>query len=253
MIEYNRYRNNVKKILRVYENYNEFKESGETLQEWEHAQNGDYILTSNGYYVPISNRREFPAKPIKNGHTVVFFGLPNGAEWHNILYSDSGKFRMKTLLFERDWTESLAAQKKMSAQDMLMLTYLEAGASIFDAFRMSHPKRKVDNGASENHIKKLLRNPIVQSKLKEKVHMDKLLESFNNNDMTDDWLTLQLKKIVENEKTNATLRWQCIETIIQAKGLTKTSIAIQESEKVTKKIVDNNAESIVIARLNKTS
>lgn len=223
MIEQYVYRNNKKTLVKVYENKEEADKAGITVVDWMNCKEGDYILTSNGYYVPVVNRYDMPLRGAKI-EKLIAITLPRMTA-KLFKYRGSNLLRRKHIIWSRDETKT-QEYKFLSGQAKLLIKYVQSGFDLLTAYSMAYTNKSKPK--MQQVLSKLMDNERFVKQLFENKHMDKLVAALNEKNINYEWLAKNLKDIIEDPKCHASLRQFAITIVKDA--LDKSSSVSYESK-----------------------
>ena len=192
----------------IYENEEEWNRLGIKAKTFANAQVGDYIKSDNGYYVPVVSIHKYPSPA--NTKTIIYkFFFPRQEQIVHI-YKSSGDVQKMSFIYEINCKKQVKPLRQITTRVRLMFDYIAAGWDIMAAFDASYNIK----GTFKKHqyLMKILSNPAIIDFLKEHKAMNKLKESFKSKGVTEEWLAIQCKDILEDKKAPAALRIKALES-----------------------------------------
>ena len=187
----------------IYENKNEFDNSGCNLSDFKNCEIKDYLKTDNGYYVPIINIKEFDKTKVL--YRIIYY--PSG-NYSNSIYKDSGKVRSRVYFYyNRD--PQINKLKKLTPNEKLVVNYVLMGMSLDEAYSSVY---KISNPRSlRSALNKLLTKNHFSSYLIETGAMNKLKTKLAEKGLTQEWLASYMKSTLENPKAPSGLKTKIFE------------------------------------------
>lgn len=192
------------KVWFIYENMNEFSASihKDKLMYYREAQVGDYVLSDNGYYIPVIRRYEY-VKTTRFKEKVPRCKLT--FPFYTFNYSVDYLVDRK-IIFTRALSASYSAYK-LSGKELAILKLLKSGYSLVDCIKHVYPNRYF------MRLIRVLSNPIFINKI-EGMAMS-LKSQIESQGINHEYIAKKMKDILEAPKPNATLVKYALETSIQ--------------------------------------
>lgn len=189
----------------VYENFQEFNDSNNTLITDYINLNGNYYKTIDGYYIPIIPT---PVKQKKlTKYNVITYKLYNG-QYLSIYYNDE-KTVIKHIKFQRDYVNSVIAQ--IPKRYHTIVYYLLSGWDIYKAVKFTFPKYSYRNRLS-------IVSHLFNNKELIKIIGDTVMKSYQQiaiqKGADKEFIVTILKNIAQDPKANAKLREFAITQLI---------------------------------------
>jgi len=229
---------NNERYYKVYESITEFQESDDKnkLNKLDRCEEGDYIITDNGYVVPLIKKYVYDSNP-KNKHYFVDFVFPRAR--HRVCCYNRKYFLRKPLLF---FKENIPKPKKknLTHQMRLFAIYLSRGIDIVDAFKLCY---KVRYRNLHVEITRILSTDIfIDYLIKELKMLDKFKNSLNDKGVNYDMIAEFYKKELNNDKNTFDQRYQIAERIIEIHSI---------EDKDTDKEEDNSYQARLLKKHSK--
>lgn len=184
-----------KVVYAIYEAESEFmaSEHSHLFRELEDAEDGHYILSNNGYYVPI----------VQTGRIYRTTAVVKGKRYQRKKPVDFLFFRMPACTrfiynrnFEKGFTwerKYYRANKGMSRSELAFVKLIEDGALIFPAAQAVWGKAYLDK------FFKLLNRELVFKEIAKRINRMSLKEELKNKGITESVLAEELKKLLEGD------------------------------------------------------
>jgi len=198
------------------------------------AQPGDYLLSGNGYYVPVLNLYTHENK--RTILHILYMPLNHKLSYH--YYKKSKKYSpVRSFIFDRNGKPHPMTYVSPNAKMLIKL--VKEGVSLVNAVTMCY---SVDGSRRTvlGILNRLIRSkPFVELFIKE-VKMD-LADKLKNNGLDEDFLFKITKEIITDKKENSKIRQQAYEFAI---AINMTNIKQQQNS--TSKLINNDNNDFYI-------
>jgi len=200
----------------VYENIQEFEASGKTLKSIDEAQPGDYIITSNGYYMPLINIKTHDMS--KKGYILYRYTFPRH-QYVRRFYLKTQTF-VRMIIKYRDEGREPYQNVFLTAKMKLMVEFMKSGLDMLAAFTKVYKIRGINKTAL---MFKLMENKrLVQYMIKE-LDMNDLKKGLINAGVDAEWLGKMIKEHLENDKSSDSIKKHFFDFAAQAIGKNEES------------------------------
>lgn len=199
----------IKTQFRIYENHEEAVANNIVPKELIRAQKGDYILTDNGYYVPVTNTAFY----YQNNNTKCMFkiSLPR-MKWvcacdleHTQLY---GK---RQLIYSFEPQDK--SIKKLSVHVKLFANLLVRGMDLFSAYRKVFGNKR--NQDMISRISRLLEFEGFYKYLESKGYMNTAKNELKKSGIDMEYFVKKMKGLMESDTAPPPLRKWAFETVFK--------------------------------------
>lgn len=205
----------IKTSYNVYENVAEFEQSGHKLVSPSDAEPGDYILTDNGYYVPVLKRSIF--KPKKRNRSTLKLTVPRRSFIFNY-DNDKGITGRYQMVY--DLNTKRIESKYLSIRAKAFANFLVNGIDLITAFKTAYASRRDLQFSLHNLLEADLTNPKFYEYLRSIGFMPKE-SKLNKAGLDEDFLLEQLKGIISNPDEPHQLRKFALETAFRLHEINK--------------------------------
>lgn len=221
-------------IYYVYETVNEFSASmhKDKLKPYREAEIGDYVLSHNGYYIPVVNKQQL-SKKTRVGivyRTKLVFP-------YYVFQFPLNVFADVPVIFKRTLNTSYKG-KGLSGQELAVLKLMESGYKLVDAIKHVYKKRHFV------YLIKVLSNPRFINKI-EKIAMS-LKDQIESQGINQEYIAKRIKSILDDDKPNATLVKYALETSINLLNQVKPSLVSTETSKELRNEIRSELSSSMI-------
>lgn len=180
------------KIYEIYENRAECDKPVKTLQD---CDTGDYILSVNGYYVPVLLTR---MKEVKKDVFIKLINIPGRVVQYSITKPKGFYYKVN-----EDRTN-------INARDFMWIELINNGTDVMKAGKIAYTQF----GTSK--FLTLIRNPNIMNKLKVRLSMQSMSERLKENKITEEFIADTLTEIIKDkDPKNNTLRKWALETTMK--------------------------------------
>lgn len=214
--------------FKVYENVAEAEEAGIIVKPLNLAKEGDYVLSDNGYYLPVIKRVIIQTKDKKR--QTVKLQLPRSRYLFSL---DKDGNLPKKYNFIYDITGQKRKFRSLSIRSKAFANFINQGMDIFKAYKAAYGNRQ----GSHVYSAKLLddiSNPLFIKYLKEigfMINNDKLDKS----GMSEDFLLEQMKNLIVDKQEPYQLRKWALETLF---GLHEAASVPNKTNDIKPKVLD---------------
>ena len=223
---------------KIYENEQEFKESGIKTVSIENAVKGDYVKTHNGYYVPITFRTD---KKTKKGNIFMKLGYPGGL-YANTWYGSGEKLRSGVYMYYHREGHKPNRMAKLSNHEKLVVNFVLTGMDLEDAFRAVYKTNNYKTMSQK--LAKMLQKKAFLDFLKENGQMGQLKDQLDNHGANSSWFAKFLKETIEDKKASAALKNKCIDIIYDQMG-DKAKKSVNEPMITSKEDINESLNDII--------
>lgn len=193
----------------IFENEEEFKLTDFNeihIGRIQDAQVGDYVKSSNGYYMPVLRTVRFRKKTIRP----VYFLKVSFPLNHHIAtdyYQDTDNCKVKYINFDRCKEQT---KNYTSARIKMMMIYLKQGLDIWDSYILAYaikkPRTTEEYIILENKLRLILESETFVKLLNEYNVMNTLKQTMLNNGFDYQYLTEFMKKVLDNDNEKSDLK-----------------------------------------------
>lgn len=208
----------------IYENVQEFEQSGLSVKHITDADIGDYILTHNGFYIPVLNIVEF-----QHGVRLcrkVYFPRHQVMIWKR--KDDTWGYKNIIYPIESDQREQ---KIHLTGKVKLFGSMIAKGYDFYDSFY------KVFSGADRDILDNIIQSQQFISYLEGLGYMENIRKSFEDNNLTGSYVAEKIKDILSEPtgKDNAQLKKWALETIMDViddkrPTITKNTVNINQND-----------------------
>jgi len=192
---------------RCYDNHKDFMKDAYvynyTLCEKRTPCEGAYILTDNGWYVPILKVVIFDN--LKNNKSMIRFYIPRRVYTFFINHND--KVRHSAFVF---YPDQKVLYKLPKARYVVIAMLMEQGMPIFEAVAYAFPKHSEKNNLRV--VTTLMNEESILNLIKGQA-MSRLKDEMLNQGISAEWYVKQLKDILSDTKSNPNLKKYALEQI----------------------------------------
>lgn len=195
--------NFLNQIHYVYETMNEFRSSKDKnkLKPFRVADVGDYVLSDNGYYIPVTRIHDYvktmPDKRKLQYRRIVF-------PYYSYYYSKASDI-VRPMIYRRHKVMP-GCVMPLGYQSLAVIKLIKSGYSLSNAIRHIFPNKYF------LRLIRLMSNPLFVKQL-ENIAMS-LKDEISSQGINHAYIAKKLKDILEAEKPNSTLTKYALETSI---------------------------------------
>lgn len=191
----------VYKDYTIYENVEEIEKHNIEVVNFSDAEEGDYVKTDNGYYLPVIAKRTYVVKQ-NNNYVRTQLQFPRAVcNFH--IYKPTGHINRRAFLYISDPIKN----KFVNLHDKykLVAELMARGADVYDAYKLVYPKSSPTN--TKHMVSVMLSSEKFIEYLILKADMKKLIKSLDDAGLTYEFLAEKLKERIENKNDLTTLKF----------------------------------------------
>ena len=243
-------RNNI--IKYIYENEEEFAATGYTdipLDRIHTAKAGDYVKSSNGYYLPVLRVDKFRKHTLIRPVYFLKVMFPLGHMIATDYYEDTDSVKYKYLNFSR---EGAIRKKIPTARLKMMVYYLSSGMDIYDAYFCAYcvkcPRTTEGYIDLENKLRQILETETFINLLKEYKVVDTLRDALVKEGVDKEYIAKYMKDILEDKEAKPDLKKMVLQNILNIQNASANSFqpkidnALQGYNEEAYTIIENENE-----------
>jgi hypothetical protein len=205
-------------IKYIYENEEEFIATGLTdvpIDRIHTAVVGDYVKSSNGYYLPVLRIDKFRKHTLIRPVYFLKVMFPLGHMIATDYYQDTDSIRYKYLNFSRD---GAIKRKIPTARLKMMVHYLANGMDIYDAYFCAYcvkcPRTTEGYIDLENKLRQILETDTFINLLKEYKVVDTLKDALAKEGVSKEYIAKYMKDILEDKESKPDLKKMVLQNIL---------------------------------------